>query len=267
MNSMTTAAGPHEVSLPVRVSLAGTANTRDLGGYQTEQGQRVRSGVLYRSDSPHRLAGGDAGAFERLGIRTIVDLRSYAELDRLGRPPLGPTVRVYVHAPLRIAVPVTGPATVPPDLKLDDTLTLGKLYCRFVTESGEELRTILRLLSDEQAFPALFYCVAGKDRTGIVAAIILALLGVPDEIIAADYAATADSFELFLELASQDGALGNLADGQQVDSALLGAEAETMLSFLSWIRAEFGSVENLVGGFGIDGAAVAALRHNLLIPA
>ena len=267
-NMTTTAAGPSEDSLPVRVGLAGTANMRDLGGYRTEQGSRVRQGVLYRSDSPHRLAGDDGAAFARLGIRTIVDLRSYAELDRLGRPPLGPTVRAYVHAPLRITVPAEGPAgTVPADLRLDDTLTLGKLYCHFVNQSGEELRTILRLLSDEQAYPALFYCVAGKDRTGIVAAIILALLGVPDETIAADYAATADSFARFLELCSQDGALGDLTADQQVNSSFLGAEAETMLSFLGWIRAEFSSVEALVAGFGIDEPAVASLRRNLLIPA
>jgi protein tyrosine/serine phosphatase len=273
MNNMTTAADLDGESLPFRVRLAGTANMRDLGGYLTEQGDRVRPGLLYRSDSPHRLAGDDAAAFARLGIRTIVDLRSYAELDRLGRPPLGPTVRAYVHAPLRLAAPADGEGAVPAglqlpgDLQLDDTLTLGKLYCHFVTQSGAELRTILRLLSDEQAFPALFYCVVGKDRTGIVAAVILGLLGVPDETIAADYAATADSFERFRELASQDGILGDLASGHQVPPSLLGAEAETMLSFLGWIRAEFGSVESLVTGFGIDKATIASLRRNLLTPA
>ena len=267
MDNMTTAADLHRESLPFRVSLTATANTRDLGGYQTGQGDTVRSGLLYRSDSPHRLAGEGAAALARLGIRTIVDLRSYAELDRLGRPPLGPTVRAYVHAPLRMAAPAAAAAgVVPADLRADGTLTLGKLYCHFVTQSGEELRTILRLLSDEQAYPALFYCVAGKDRTGIVAAIILALLGVPDEAIAADYAATADSFARFLELASQDDTLGELASGQHVDPSFLGAETQTMLSFLGWIRAEFGSVEQLVSGFGIDQATIASLRRNLLAP-
>ena len=267
MSNMTTDAGLNETSLPVRVGLAGTANMRDLGGYPTNQGSRVRPGLLYRSDSPHRLAGQDAAEFGRLGLRTIVDLRSYAELDRLGRPPLGSTVRVYVHAPLRVAAPAAGPAsTVAAGLQSDDTLTLGTLYCHFVTGSGEELRTILRLLSDEQAYPALFYCVAGKDRTGIVAAVILALLGVPDELIAADYAATADSFERFLELSTADGALGDLGSSQ-VHASFLTAEADTMLSFLGWIRAEFGSAEALVAGFGIDAAAVASLRRNLLAPA
>lgn len=264
MNNMTTAAGLDGKTLPVRVSLAGTANTRDLGGYLTEQGDRVRSGLLYRSDSPHRLAAGDA-AFARLGIRTIVDLRSDAELDRLGRPPLGPAVRAYVHAPLRLGASTgAGDAAGVAELRRDGPLTLGKLYCHYVTQSGEELRSILRLLSDEQALPALFYCVAGKDRTGIVAAIILALLGVPDAAIAADYAATADSFARFLELASQDDSLGAQASGHHVDPSLLSAEAGTMLSFLGWIRAEFGSVENLVTGFGIDQAAIASLRRNLL---
>jgi protein-tyrosine phosphatase len=255
-------------TLPVRVSLVGTANMRDLGGYLTDQGDMVRPGLLYRSDSPHRLAGADAAAFARLGIRTIIDLRSYAELDRLGRPPIAPTVRAYVHAPLRIAEPSDGAAgALLTDLRRTGTLTLGTLYRHFATQSGAELRTILRLLSDEQAFPALFCCVAGKDRTGIVAAIILSLLGVPDAAVAADYAATADSLARFLELTSQDNALGDQLSLHQVDPSLLGAEAETMLSFLGWIRAEFGSVENLVSGFGIDPATVASLRRNLLDPA
>jgi hypothetical protein len=260
MTNMTTAAELDAESLPVRVNLAGTANTRDLGGYLTEQGDRVRSGLLYRSDSPHRLAAGDA-AFARLAIRTIVDLRSDAELDRLGRPPLGPAVRAYVHAPLRLAAAGTGDAAGVAELRRDGPLTLGKLYCHYVTHSGEELRTIVRLLSDEQALPALFYCVVGKDRTGIVAAILLALLGVPDAAIAADYAATADSFDRFLELASQD---GGPAGGHPVDPSLLTAETGTMLSFLGWIRAEFGSAENLVTGIGIDQATIASLRRNLL---
>jgi hypothetical protein len=231
----------------------------------------VRTGLLYRSDSPHRLAGDDAGAFARLGLRTIIDLRSYAEIERLGRPPLGPTVRAYVHVPLRIA---DTPGDIPAGIRLDETLTLAALYTCFATRSGEELRVILRLLSDERAFPALFYCVAGKDRTGIVAALILTLLGVPDAAVAADYAATADSFARFLELAAGDGALGDLGPDQHgaghgaghdgPAQALLGAEAATMLSFLEWIRAEHGSAERLAAGFGIDGAAVAALRRNLL---
>jgi hypothetical protein len=263
MNTVTTTADLAGDSLPVRVGLTGTANMRDLGGYRTEQGDLVRSGVLYRSDSPHRLGGddADAGAFGQLGLRTIFDLRSYAEIDRLGRPPLGPTVRAYVHVPLRMT---DTPGNIPADIQLDDTLTLGKLYTYFLTQSGDELRTILRLLSDEQAYPALFYCVAGKDRTGIVAAVILKLLGVPDAAIAADYAATADSFERFLELSARDGALGELAAGHEAAKSLMGAEAETMLSFLEWIRAEHGSAEQLVAGFGIDAAAVAALRRNLL---
>jgi protein-tyrosine phosphatase len=262
MNS-TIAADVAGESLPVRVGLAGTANTRDLGGYRTEQDGRVRPGLLFRSDSPHRLAGEDAAAFGRLGIRTIIDLRSYAEIDRLGRPPLGPEVRAYVHVPLRM----TGtPGDITAGLRLDETLTLGTLYTRFVTQSGDELRTILRLLSDERSFPALFCCVAGKDRTGIVAALILKLLGVPDAAVAADYAATADSFGRFLELAAGDGAPGEPAAAHEAvrNASLLGAEPETMLSFLDWIGAAYGSAEQLAAGFGIDEAAIASLRRNLL---
>jgi len=250
--------------LPVRVELAGAANMRDLGGYPTRSGARVRSGRLYRSDSPHRLADDDVAAFERLGVRTIVDLRSYDELGRLGRPPLAGPLRAYLHVPLRRSQ--TSPEQTSPEQAGPagiGTVTLDQLYREFVTHSSDELRAILRLISDEQALPALFYCVAGKDRTGIVAAIILGLLDVPDDIIAADYAATADTFDRFMELAAQDGDPLELTGGHRVDPSLLSAEAETMLAFLGWIRAGHGSVANLVAGLGVDPAVITSLQRNL----
>jgi protein tyrosine/serine phosphatase/predicted phosphodiesterase len=271
MDDTSTSVAPVLEILPVRVELAGAANMRDLGGYPTRSGARVRSGLLYRSDSPHRIAGEDIAAFERLGVRTFVDLRSHDELGRLGRPPLDGTLRAYLHVPLRRSTAGTEltrtelTRTELTGTELTGTgLTLDLLYRQFVTHSGDELRAILRILSDEQALPALFYCVAGKDRTGIVAAIILGLLEVPDEAIAADYAATADTFDRFLELAAQDGDPLELTGGHRVDPALLSADAATILAFLGWIRAEFGSVGNLVTGLGIDPAVIASLQRNLV---
>jgi protein-tyrosine phosphatase len=261
MNDTSASIAANGKPLPVRVDLTGAANMRDLGGYPARSGTWVRSGRLYRSDSPHRLVDDDIATFERLGVRTIVDLRSYAELDHLGRAPLSSTLHAYLHAPLRRS-PNGEPTAA--ELAEIQRSTLGQLYCQFVTHSSDELRSILLLLSDERAFPALFYCVAGKDRTGIVAAIILELLGVPDEVIAADYAATADSFERFIELTAQDGDRMDLTSVRQLDPSILESHPETMLSFLRWMRSEFGSVEDLVAGIGIGPAVIAALRHNLV---
>jgi protein-tyrosine phosphatase len=151
-------------------------NFRDLGGLPAEGGV-VRSGLLYRSDSLGYATPDDATRLvDDLGLATVIDLRGPQEVERLGRGPLQSTDVVYVSAPI---VDVTG------------SEDLAKHYLAMLDEKGEVLARMIRLLSDPGALPAVFHCEAGCDRTGVLAAAVLSLLGVRDEEIAEDYALTA----------------------------------------------------------------------------
>ena len=148
-------------------------NFRDLGGYHTIDGHEVRRRALYRSDSLHRLSAQDLDALTVLGIRAVVDLRTAAEVTETGRV-ADHADRVFKH--------------IPCDDPLDDyLLPRAELYLAFAQARGPQIAEAFDFVADEDG-PIVFHCMAGKDRTGILAALLLATLGVPDTAIAADYA-------------------------------------------------------------------------------
>lgn len=158
------------------LEFGGMVNFRDLGGLPAEGGV-VRSGLLYRSDSLAYATEEDAGRLvDELGLTTVVDLRGPQEVERLGRGPLELADVIYVHAPI---ADVTGHED------------LARHYLAMLEEKGHVLASMIRLLSGASALPAVFHCEAGCDRTGVLAAAVLSLLGVPEEEIAEDYALTA----------------------------------------------------------------------------
>jgi protein-tyrosine phosphatase len=246
------------------LELAGACNVRDLGGYETADGHRVRFGQLLRGDSPHRLTTEDLVVVGELGLRTVVDLRSADELEALGEEPLRSLGVETLHVPIRHA---PGAAQV---LRIartseDETPTLSELYRGFLEHSGDELARIVTVAADPARRPLLFHCLAGKDRTGVVAALLLSLLGVSDEQIAADYAATAAVLPRFRELTRPDREVLGLRDLKGKMSKLMGAEAATMFTFLQALREEEGGAEKYLTARGVAPEAFAALRASLLI--
>src|SRR5438270_6646136 len=167
------------------VEVTGYVNFRDLGGHVTPEG-RVRTGLVYRSDS---LAHVEPSDVEHLvdgrGITTVVDLRREHEVEA---SPLDVLERAGVRV---VHVSLIDPAV--PVLQTSDIVdgTLADRYVSILQASGPQFVSVLRMVADPGNHPVVFQCAAGKDRTGLVAAIILALLDVDDNTITADYAATA----------------------------------------------------------------------------
>ncbi|WP_026424241.1 tyrosine-protein phosphatase [Actinokineospora inagensis] len=160
-------------------------NFRDLGGYRTADGTTLSWNVYYRSDSLGKLAGPDLERFRDLGVRTVIDLRHQHEIDKRGRVPDLPDL-AYHHLPVERR---------PWDLAaLDEDRPVGRFLAdryREVAEDGRvELRTALEVLADSPG-PAVFHCAAGKDRTGLLAALVLLAVGVAEADVVADYALTA----------------------------------------------------------------------------
>ncbi len=164
-----------------RVSFEGPINFRDLGGYAVEGRGQVRWGRLYRSDSLHTITPDDVPRLRELGVRTAIDFRSGDEIDRLGIGPLGEVSVRHVHCPT-----FDGARTEEPPLF--EGKTAAEFYALMTDRGSPAYVAALESLTEPDTLPAVFFCLAGKDRTGCFAALVLGLLGVSNDDIVLDYA-------------------------------------------------------------------------------
>ena len=229
-------------------------NFRDLGGWRTGDGRTVARGRLYRSDSLAKLAGADLERFATLGVRTVIDLRYPWEIADRGRAPesLGVTWhnlsiehRPYVQADI--------------DPDVDPWRYLADRYAEVAEDGVGELRQAIEVIADGE-HPLVFHCASGKDRTGLLAALVLSLLGVDDDRIAADFALTEHATDrLVAEWRDRNGGAtpGWPAYGR--------APAEIIRLVLADLRAAHGSVHGYVTGrLGVGEKTIDALRARLL---
>ncbi|WFE40445.1 tyrosine-protein phosphatase [Micromonospora sp. WMMD998] len=229
-------------------------NFRDLGGWRTADGRAVARGRLYRSDSLAKLTGDDLGRFAALGVRTVIDLRYPWEIVERGRAPesLGVTWhnlsiehRPYVQADI--------------DPDVDPWRYLADRYAEVAEDGVVELRRALEVIAHDE-HPLVFHCASGKDRTGLLAALVLALLGVHTDQIAADFALTERATgALVAEWRDRNGGAtpGWPAYGR--------APAELIRLVLAELVAAHGSVRGYVTGqLGVREETIAALRARLL---
>jgi len=238
------------------LALQGSFNFRDLGGLEAGDGRRIRHGRVFRSDALHRLTDDDVTRLERFGIETVFDLRSRPELEKDGVGPFVESVR-HLHMPL---VEIT---LSPFDPDIDwMSLNLHDRYMDMLRGGGETVRAVLELLAAPSAAPLVFHCTGGKDRTGVVAAVLLRLLGVPDDVVIADYATSQEYLRGFIE-----GYREMLTD-QGLDAEavayLTSSPPERMRYTLDELDRRWGSTEAYVGEHGIDDDVIERLRRNLL---
>ncbi|MFI7274649.1 GNAT family N-acetyltransferase [Streptomyces sp. NPDC049879] len=233
-------------------------NFRDTGGYPAADGRTVRWGRFYRSDSLGKLAGEDWERFLDLGVRTVIDLRYGWEIEGAGRVPDHPSL-AWHHLSVEHR-PYDQPGLGP---DVDPAPYLVARYGEVAHDGAAELRRALEVIADPGAGPVVIHCMSGKDRTGLLAALVLALLGVPDDDIVADFALTGLARDRLL--ADWRAAHGGRSPGWPGYGR---APAEVMRLFLDGLRRKYGSVgayAEAVLGVGDD--LVTALRERLLAPA
>ncbi|MBC6720366.1 MULTISPECIES: tyrosine-protein phosphatase [Treponema] len=164
-----------------RLRFDGIENFRDLGGWECNGGGMTKYGIFYRSTELAKATKADLQRIEDLGIRTILDLRHPQEIT--ARPDPYPKSCVYKNISVQGSI-------APGELKVNGnvymTHTLCRMYRQLLTVSGDEFRKVLFFLADAEA-PALFHCVAGKDRTGLTAMFLYTIAGVDEKDIVADY--------------------------------------------------------------------------------
>jgi protein tyrosine/serine phosphatase len=238
------------------VAFGNVFNFRDLGGYRAAGGRTVRWGRLFRADDLCRLDDGDLARLGGLGVRTVVDLRRPAEVTKLGRVP--PAAFTYLHA--HVVHPEWPVATEFPTLAVRVEYLVDR-YLEMAEAGGDGIGLALRTVADPAAAPVVFHCVAGKDRTGLVAAFTLYSLGVTEDDVADDYALS--------ELAEEPNWSWHSARQAGVDlrrrwEVYTVAPREAMLAFLKALRERYGSVEKYLASIGVTAGYVEAMREHLL---
>lgn len=169
-------------------------NFRDLGGYRTRAGTFVRWHRLYRSARLNPLSQSDIRVLEKLGIQTLCDLRSQDESQAFPSP--GSVAPHYIHLPLNLVMNSSTSSAH------DSTQSMMQTTYRAFVHSYKSYHTFFELLLDPTHAPLLFHCTAGKDRTGLTAALVLWALDVPDETIVEDFQLSNQFTQRFLELVS-----------------------------------------------------------------
>ncbi len=243
--------------LPHRVLLEGCSNLRDLGGYRAADGRRIRRGIVYRSASLARLTDADLRVLQEIGLRTVVDFRGEHEAEVApSRLPLGARI---VALPIE---PMVGGSIR--DLLKRETATgedvvglLAQAYIAYATTHIGCYRRLFDLLLQPAQHALAFHCSAGKDRTGMGAALLLLALGVPREIVMADYLATDRFWQREYTLPA--GTPKPIAD------ALYGTHPALLEAALATAVERHGSFEALLAdGLGLDAPRLNALRDLLL---
>jgi protein tyrosine/serine phosphatase len=221
-------------------------NFRDVGGGRSVDGRVVRTGRLFRSDSLSKLSAADVDAFARLGIRTVIDLRRPQEIATAGRIAEADGLRyVNISPQHRLWTDDTWDPDAGPERFLADR------YHDLVREGGPGIGEALREVAAATTAPTVVHCFAGKDRTGVVIALVLCLIGLDDDTIAHDYALSNEWYTRGIQT-------------DLPDHWLL-APVGAMTLFLAELAAEHGSVARFATATGVGAADVAALRANLLL--
>jgi protein-tyrosine phosphatase len=239
------------------IALDGAVNFRDLGGYATVDGRRTRWRVLFRADGLSELSQTDFSIMRDLGIRTVVDLRSGHEVEQ-SRFDVEAHPVAFHHFPFIDQLPDVEQWDRRPGL-------LGAQYKEMLDDAAPQIIGALEVLTASDSRPAVFHCTAGKDRTGLLSALVLSLLGVPEETVVADYALSGEAMERLRAklIVKYPDSKDTISDIDEVFSA----NPANMVELFAHLRERYGSVTEYAVTVGVPDAVVARLREELLEPA
>ena len=247
--------------------LEGCFNLRSLGGYSARDTRQVREGCLFRSDELCALTTGDLQVLSNLGIRVVLDLRH--DLERSRRPYLlPPGIEVLERlSPGGDDGRTIEEAIAEGDLPVPDDGYLATMYVDLLSRLAPELRILVERAALARERPLLFHCAVGKDRTGIAAALLLGLLGVPDEVILDEYELTTSQSTPRRLAALRPLLIENHVPEEQI-RPLLEARRPVLASTLTHLYAQWGGFEQYATeALGVAPDLPERLREALLVPA
>ena len=254
------------------IELDGAVNVRDIGGLATQNGDLTVGGRLLRGDNLQELSAADvARLVGDIGLTTVVDLRSTAELTAEGPAPLQAVGSVrHVHLPV---LPEQGSAT---DMVADALLTregadrsrytadpVTGHYLGYLEDRPEQVAAAVRTIATSGG-PVLVHCAAGKDRTGVVVALALSAVGVRPEAIVADYAATGERTGALLERLRRSRTYADDINSKPPQEHA--PRPGTMTAFLQQVGARYGGTGQWLADHGFGADDLSLLRAKLLCP-
>lgn len=238
-------------------------NFRDLGGYPTRDGAVTRYGVLYRAATLARMTPADRQRLVALGIGPIFDLRSHRELKHDGVPDLTDTGLAFTHAPV-----FADEDASPEQLALRYRVfsrDVSEAYLAMLESGAPSFRCIFEAFAVETR-PLVFHCAGGKDRTGVLAALFLAVAGVEAEQIVADYALTGSYLPAVPPERRRHYQETFGLSAIEVD-AMMQAPPAAMLRLLGRLEAKHGSAEAYLLNVGVTAETLARVRARFVAPA
>ena len=240
--------------LPRYLGLAGTYNLRDTGGYRTLDGRTTRWRTFLRSDSLHRVPLMARSTLFNYGVRTIIDLRRSDELQVAPNVFANSSDVVYHHVSL-LADSLLERKVAP--------LSLPDVYRMILEQRQEQLRQTLATLAAPGGFPAIVHCTAGKDRTGLIVALLLGLVGVPAATIVDDYALSSQYLVgTYLEEARQRAARNGIPWEWFQHQVI--CPPEFMQTTLQYLDERYGGIVAYVRSIGLSQEQCERLRHALV---
>jgi protein-tyrosine phosphatase len=234
-------------------------NVRDVGGYATADGGQIRWRALVRADNLCRLSPAGRAALVDYGVRTIIDLRSPAELayapHPFAPPHSEPGAPTYLHLPLLDETDQEAIA------RLDSSRSVQEMYILMIEQYPSQIAAIIRGVAQAEDGGVLVHCFAGKDRTGVVVALLLAVAGAESATIAADYAAS-DSYlqPLYAEVLDS---LAHDPPQQRQLASLLVSPAGGMHATLAHLDKAYGGPEAYLQAIGVSQQDLQQLRQRL----
>jgi protein-tyrosine phosphatase len=235
-----------------RLLLEGAYNVRDIGGYATSAGRKTRWRSIVRADRPTRLTVSDQQILLDYGIHTVLDMRFPKEVHKAPNNfAQSPTI-IYKNLPI----------FKDDDWEKSDKVSLLLEQNIFSLDGCQsQLYKIFETIASQPTC-ILVHCAVGKDRTGLIIALLLSLVNVPLTTIAADYALSAEYLEpLYVGLRAKAKAAGH--DVEKYEN-LLASEPETILETLAYVQTRYNGTENYLRTIGLNDAQLDQLRQLLL---
>lgn len=259
---------------PIRVlPLPGACNFRDFGGYPAADGRQVRWRRLFRSGAMARMQPAALDQLRALGLRAVCDLRRTEERRRSPNPRIDPGVQFFEWDTAVEVSPIRRPEFARAATIDEARAAMRGMYERIPYLLQPRLAGTFAALAGAGQGACVIHCSAGKDRTGVAVALVLEALGVPRELIVADYVLTNDAVDLAAHLLGSGGTGAGLAETAEsilalppiARAAVLDAHESYIVATLDAIEARHGTVADyLRDELGLGAEVIATLRARLL---